>query len=108
MNQLSREQKRFVTVHRVQGRVPLALSGFHVDPALKRGAACWSAVWVGGVCQAAPGERHWTFLLHLVSFSLLADVWQVLPPRFVLMGRLADASDASDARCRSVGTSGKP
>ena len=41
---------------RVQGGVPLVLSGFHVyNAAVLSGAACWSAVWVGGVCRAKPG-----------------------------------------------------
>jgi hypothetical protein len=40
---------------RVSGSAPMSLPGFHVDAALKRGAACWSPVWVGGVCRAAPG-----------------------------------------------------
>lgn len=39
----------------VQGGVPMGLPGFRADGALLRGAACWTAVYVGGVCRAAPG-----------------------------------------------------
>lgn len=42
---------------RVQGSTPLALSGFHADSALRSGAACWSPVWVGSICRAAPGDE---------------------------------------------------
>lgn len=41
------------------------MPGFRVDKALRRGAACWSAVYVGGVCVAAPGELRRDELIRL-------------------------------------------